>query len=81
MSPRTLQRRLDAEGVRFSELLDGAREEMARRWVTEPSTTLADVAARLGFSDVATFGRAFKRWTGMPPGTYRKLTLARGDGA
>jgi AraC-like DNA-binding protein len=72
MSPRTMQRRLDQEGVRFSDLLDRVREELARGWLAEERASLADVAARLGFSELATFSRAFKRWTGMPPGMWRR---------
>jgi AraC-like DNA-binding protein len=72
MSGRTLQRRLEQEGTTFSEVLDRARLEVARRALAAPSTTLTDVAFQLGFSDLATFTRAFKRWTGMPPGQWRR---------
>jgi AraC-like DNA-binding protein len=71
MSPRTLQRRLELEGTTFSEVLDRARLEAARGLLADRDLPLAKVSARLGFSDVATFSRAFKRWTGMPPGQWR----------
>src|SRR5262249_48793434 len=72
MSARTLQRRLEQERTSFSEVLDGVRLELARRRLADPATTLAEVAAVLGFSDLATFSRAFKRWTGEPPGQWRR---------
>jgi AraC-like DNA-binding protein len=72
MSPRTLQRRLEEEGTRFSEVVEDARLELARRLLADPSVTLGDVAYRTGFSDLATFSRAFKRWTGQPPGQWRR---------
>jgi AraC-like DNA-binding protein len=72
MSPRTLQRRLDEEGARFSELLDSVRETLARRWLTEETRTLSEIGYALGFADLATFSRAFKRWTGKPPGAWRR---------
>jgi AraC-like DNA-binding protein len=72
MSGRTLQRRLEQEGTTFSDVLDRARLDVARRSLATPSTTLTDVAVQLGFSDLATFTRAFKRWAGMPPGQWRR---------
>jgi AraC-like DNA-binding protein len=72
MSARTLQRRLEQEQTRFGEVLDRARLGVARRLLADRSLTMADVAARVGFSDVATFSRAFKRWTGQPPGQWRR---------
>jgi AraC-like DNA-binding protein len=72
MSSRTLQRRLDAEGASFSEIVDEVRERLARRWLADEARTLAEVAYGLGFSDLATFSRAFKRWTGKPPGAWRR---------
>ncbi|MGO8997649.1 MAG: AraC family transcriptional regulator ligand-binding domain-containing protein [Polyangiaceae bacterium] len=72
MSERTLQRKLDAEGASFSEIVDDVRERLARRWLKEEGRTLSEIAFSLGFSDLATFSRAFKRWTGKPPGAWRR---------
>jgi AraC-like DNA-binding protein len=71
MSARTLQRRLEEEGTRFTEVLDRVRLDLARAELgTEKS--LGEIAFRLGFVDLATFSRAFKRWTGKPPGQWRR---------
>jgi len=72
MSARTLQRRLEAEGTSFSDVLDATREEVARALLADPALPLAEVAYRTGFADLATFSRAFKRWTGKPPGQFRR---------
>jgi AraC-like DNA-binding protein len=72
MSARTLQRRLEAEGTTFSDVLDATREEVARALLGDPALALAEVAYRAGFADLATFSRAFKRWTGKPPGQFRR---------
>jgi AraC-like DNA-binding protein len=72
MSARTLQRRLEAEGTTFSEVLDGAREQLARKLIADLRLGLAEIADRVGFADLATFTRAFKRWTGSPPGQFRR---------
>jgi AraC-like DNA-binding protein len=71
MSARTLQRRLEDEGTAFSQIVDGVRQEVARRSLRDQSLTLGEIGYRLGFADLATFSRAFKRWTGMPPGMWR----------
>lgn len=73
MSTRTLQRRLDDEGTQFSEVLDATREEIARAAISDAAMSLAEIAHRLGFADLATFSRAFKRWTGKPPGASRRV--------
>jgi AraC-like DNA-binding protein len=72
MSERTLQRRLEQEGTHYSEVLDRVRLDVAQRRLADPSVSVAEVAADLGFSDLATFSRAFKRWTGEPPGQWRR---------
>lgn len=71
-SVRTLQRRLASEGLSYSELIDGLRRDRAMALVTDKSVKLIDVAQALGFSDQAHFTRAFKRWTGMTPSTFRR---------
>ncbi|MDF2697673.1 MAG: Transcriptional regulator, AraC family [Labilithrix sp.] len=72
MSARTLQRRLEDEGARFSDLVDGVRERKAKELLAG-TLPLAEVGYRLGFSDLAAFARAFKRWTGVPPGAFRRM--------
>lgn len=72
MSPRTLQRHLGREGTSLSERLDRIRETLATRLLGEPHRSIAEVAFLLGFSEVSTFHRAFKRWTGVTPGAHRR---------
>ena len=71
-SARTVQRRLEDEGTRYSEVLDRARATLARKLLRESTLPIAEIAARVGFSDVAPFTRAFRRWTGTPPGAFRR---------
>ena len=72
MSARTLQLRLEQEDTQFSEVLDRARLGVARGLLLDPGVALSEAAVRLGFADLATFSRAFKRWTGKPPGQWRR---------
>jgi AraC-like DNA-binding protein len=72
MSARTLQRRLGEAGAQFSEVLDAVRADEAKRALAGSDAPIAEIAWRLGFADLATFSRAFKRWTGQPPGTFRR---------
>lgn len=72
MSGRTLQRRLEDEGTRYSVVLELARERVARRILADRALPLGEVACQSGFADLASFSRAFKRWTGMPPGAFRR---------
>ena len=53
---------------------------MATLWLADASITYADIAERLGFADVSSFYKAFRKWTGTNPGQYRSLIL-RGDEA
>jgi AraC-like DNA-binding protein len=72
LSTRTLQRRLEEHGTTFTALCESVRKDVARDAVRDPSISLSEVAYRVGFSDMATFSRAFKRWTGRSPGEFRK---------
>ncbi|HEX7858212.1 MAG TPA: AraC family transcriptional regulator ligand-binding domain-containing protein [Sphingobium sp.] len=70
-SVRTLQGRLAAHGVKFSDLVEGERERLARIYLQTPSMSLEEVAERLGYGEQTSFGRAFKRWTGVTPQRFR----------
>ena len=72
-SERTLQRKLHAAGTDWSRLRERLRYRHALKMLCETEIRLLDLAFDLGYSDPANFGRAFRRWTGMTPGTYRKL--------
>jgi AraC-like DNA-binding protein len=76
MSPRTLRRRLHDEGTTFQDVLDETRCELAKRHLGDERIALGEVAFLLGFSEPSAFHRAFKRWTGQTPLSYRRLRAA-----
>ena len=71
-SPRSLQRKLVAEGTRYKTLLEAARREAAERYLGDSSLPIAEVAYLLGYSERAAFHRAFKQWTGVTPQHFRE---------
>jgi AraC-like DNA-binding protein len=72
MSTRKLQRELKQEGTTYQELLNKMRRELAERYVKDSYSDLTEVAFILGFADLSTFSRSFKRWTGLSPSRFRK---------
>ena len=72
MSDRTLKRQLAAEGTSFSTLVDEVRYRHATSLLSRTDFTLEQIADELGYSDVANFSRAFKRWSGRSPSNWRK---------
>ncbi len=71
MSGRTLQRRLSDDGASFQSVVDSARRELAERLLADTVYPLAEVAFLTGFSEQSAFNRAFKRWAGQTPRSYR----------
>lgn len=71
-SPRTLRRRLDAEGASFQPLLDRVRAEHATRYLKNTRLPLASIAYTIGFSDPSNFRRAYRKWTGVTPAEVRR---------
>lgn len=72
MSTRTLQRRLKEQGVDFKGLVDDTRRRCSLNYLADSVHTPAEIAYLLGYSEVSAFNRAFKRWTGTTPSTYRR---------
>lgn len=72
MSDRTLKRQLAAEGTSFSTLVDEVRYRHATSLLSRTDYTLEQIADEIGYSDVANFSRAFKRWSGRSPSNWRK---------
>jgi AraC-like DNA-binding protein len=71
VSVRTLHRSLAAENTSFRRLLDTLRLDVASRHLMDDRLSVAEVAFLVGFSELSAFHRAFKRWTGHTPATYR----------
>ena len=76
MSPRTLQRRLQESGSSFQRVLDEARHQMARYYLSNSVLELNEAAYLLGFEDPNSFGRAFRAWEGVPPSDWREAHRA-----
>ncbi len=71
LSGRTLQRRLSDRGYSFQILVDESRRELAERLLKETKYPLAEIAFLTGFSEQSAFNRAFKRWAGQTPRSFR----------
>lgn len=77
MSLRTFQRRLEDEGNRYRVLMDQTRTELAESLLADETYTLSEISYSCGFSEQASFSRAFKRWTGQTPSHYRERLLGQ----
>jgi AraC-like DNA-binding protein len=73
----TLRRRLKDESQSFQSLYDNYRRRTAMDWLQHSDKPLAVIALDLGFSESAAFHRAFKRWLGQSPSSYRKALQTR----
>lgn len=71
MTPRTLHRRLEDEGTSFREILDEVRHTLAVEHLKSGRFNVEEIAFMLGYSELANFRRAFKRWESMPPSAFR----------
>jgi AraC-like DNA-binding protein len=72
LSTRTLKRRLADEGTDFTTLLDEQRRQRALLLLRSADLSVEAVAEQVGYSDVANFSRAFRRWSGTTPTAYRR---------
>ena len=71
-SPRSLQRYLAGVGLNFADLVEEVRFRMATEFLRDPRAKVMEVAAELGYTDSANFTRAFRRWSGVSPKSFRR---------
>jgi AraC-like DNA-binding protein len=71
MSVRTMQRKLDLENSSYMQLKDDIRQRKAIFYLEHTNKHLDEIAQRCGFSEIASFTRAFTRWTGCLPSKYK----------
>lgn len=77
MHPRKVSRALAREGITFEELLDEVRRETAQHLLGNTDEVISNIAIRTGFASKAPFHRAFRRWTGTTPLSYRRRCRGR----
>jgi AraC-like DNA-binding protein len=75
VSVRTLQKRLENEGVVFSDLHKNIRQLLAQKYLCE-NYTVEQITYLLGFSEPSVFRKAFKKWSGVTPREYRQNSFA-----
>jgi AraC-like DNA-binding protein len=68
---RALERRLKTAGTSFGSIVEEARRAEAQRLLREHALAIYEIAFCLGYQDVSSFNRAFKRWFGISPRAYR----------
>ncbi|WP_197379291.1 AraC family transcriptional regulator [Mycolicibacterium mengxianglii] len=72
LSKRTLQRRIEAEGTNFQQILDQTRTNLSRHYLENTALSVPEIAFLLGFSEPNSFYRAFRVWTGTTPENVRR---------
>lgn len=71
MHRRTLNRRLNALGITFKQLLDETRFEIAQQLLRDTRMPVVDIAVTLNYTGASAFTRAFRRWSGASPAAWR----------
>lgn len=71
LTPRTLNRRLSAEGRTFRQLANEARSVVAQQLLTGTRMSVTSIALALDYADASAFTRAFQRSTGLAPSEWR----------
>lgn len=78
MSTRNLELKLAEVNTNFQKIVESTRQVLAESYIEQSGISITEIAYLLGFSDAANFTRAFKRWTGKSPLSFRKdLGLSR----
>ncbi|MBC3783849.1 AraC family transcriptional regulator [Spirosoma utsteinense] len=72
LSPRSVQRKLQEEGLTYQQVADSVRKTLAIHFLESGRHPTKEVSYILGYNELSAFSRAFKRWTGTTPGGYQK---------
>jgi AraC-like DNA-binding protein len=72
MAPPTLSRKLAAQGLSYRQIKDDLRRDTALALLEKTDRSLESIARSVGFVDLSSFSRAFRRWMGVSPGEHRR---------
>jgi AraC-like DNA-binding protein len=76
VSPRTLNRRLKANGTTYKEIVSDIRKRQAVEYLSGNNFSIDEIAYRLGYKEPSNFSKAFRKWTGFSPSQYRDKYLS-----
>lgn len=80
ISASTFRRQLAREGRSFQQIKDEVRRAMAFDCLRDDTLSIAEIAELTGFQESSAFHRAFRKWTGQSPGSYRARLVAERQG-
>ncbi len=72
LHPKTLQRRLAAEGTTYGAVVDQCRRELAEHYLRDTDLSLYLVARELGYAEQSVLTRSCRRWFDRTPGELRQ---------
>ena len=75
ISQQHLWRKLHDEGTNYQEIKNTMRRDLAIHYLENPMLTVEMVAIKVGYQEERSFYKAFKKWTGITPGEYKRLVL------
>lgn len=79
MSSRTMHRRLEDVGTNYRDVIEKYKLEKALQLLNQPNIMMTEIAFQLGFSDLSSFSRAFRRWSGISPSQLQKNKLQKNN--
>lgn len=75
MTPQTLRRRLKDLNTSYQEIKDAIRQDASIYYLSKEELSIDEIALMMGFSEASSFHRAFKKWTGKTPASFRRELL------
>ncbi len=72
---RTLQRRLENQGHHYRDLLEQTRMDLAHRYLRVAQIPITQISDMLGYAELSSFSRSFRRFFGVSPRTWRKENI------
>jgi transcriptional regulator GlxA family with amidase domain len=65
MSSRTLARKMAAEELSFSNILNQLRSDLATHYLSDADLSISQIAWLVGYRGIGAFSHSYKRWTGL----------------
>lgn len=72
INSRTLHRKLELEGSSYFNIFQQFQIQRAESFLKQSDISLENIAEQLGYSELSSFSRAFKKWKGVSPKKFRQ---------